>query len=224
MNNQAKQNELVERLSHAYFFAKRRIINEGYANEIDWQDSINFSSITESVFLREAAWVILASGMSDAIISKKFDAISNAFCNWEIDKIKKQKAKCRTTALHIFNNDKKIDAILFIAKKINDEGFDQIKREIQTSGIEYLITLPFIGPATSYHLAKNIGFSVAKPDRHLVRISEKIGFASPHLLCSAIASRIEEKISVVDLVIWRYATINKNYIYSLSSFIGRLAH
>ena len=63
--------------------------------------------------------------------------------------------------------------------------------------------MPFMGPATSYHLAKNLGFQVAKPDRHLNRISESNGFKNAHELCEAIASQTREPISVVDGVLWR---------------------
>ncbi len=72
-----------------------------------------------------------------------------------------------------------------------------------------------MGEATSFHLAKNIGLNVAKPDRHLVRMSSALGFESVNILCSEISNLIEENISLIDLVLWRYATLDKNYIDKL---------
>ncbi len=79
-------------------------------------------------------------------------------------------------------------------------------------GVDFLKTLDFIGPITCYHLAKNIGLDVVKPDRHLVRITEATKFANPHDLCSLIAEMTGDKITVVDLVLWRYATLNDQYV------------
>jgi hypothetical protein len=221
MFKQTKQKELTDRLAHAYFFAKKKLLNQGYADEIDWQDNINFDDINASIFLKEAAWVILASGMSDIVISRKFESITVAFHHWDIEKIASQKAKCRSKALKCFNNAKKIDAILFINEEIQRKGFSNIRKKIQVSGIEYLQTLPFIGPATSFHLAKNIGFPVAKPDRHLLRISKSLGYFSPHELCKVISDRISEKVALVDLVIWRYATLDRDYLQTINRFVNK---
>ena len=83
----------------------------------------------------------------------------------------------------------------------------------------YLESFPFIGPITKFHLAKNIGIDVAKPDRHLSRISKMLGFASVQELCESISQRIDEKVSVVDLVIWRYATIDKKYLEKIGRYL-----
>jgi hypothetical protein len=64
------------------------------------------------------------------------------------------------------------------------------------------------GPVTVWQLAKNLGFDVPKPDRHLVRIAEQLGFSSPSQLCGAIADVSGEAVKVIDLVIWRYLADN----------------
>jgi hypothetical protein len=53
---------------------------------------------------------------------------------------------------------------------------------------------------------------VAKPDRHLLRVSKALGFKSPQALCSTISDFTGEKVAVVDLVIWRFATIEQDYL------------
>lgn len=52
----------------------------------------------------------------------------------------------------------------------------------------------------------------AEPDRHLVRISEKFGYGCPETFCNDISRYTGEKTSVVDIVLWRYATLEKKYL------------
>ena len=91
-------------------------------------------------------------------------------------------------------------------------GVAVVKQSIRRHHLSFLQHQPYIGPATCYHLAKNLGLNVAKPDRHLLRVSEVLGFESPQLLCSRISDLTGEKVAVVDLVIWRFATIERDYL------------
>ena len=196
--------DTIEKLAHAYFFAKKYVIKNGYSNEIDWQEEIVFEDITESNFLKEAAWVILSSGMSYKVIANKFPDISDSFYNWQdINIIINNKKKCQKKALKIFNNPQKINAILYFADFLFKEDFNNLKKVLKKTGANYLLRFPYMGHATSLHLAKNIGLYTSKPDRHLQRISKTCGFDSTNELCKTISDRICENISVVDLVIWR---------------------
>jgi hypothetical protein len=81
--------------------------------------------------------------------------------------------------------------------------------------LEYLETLPMIGPVTSRHLARNIGIDCVKPDRHLVRIAETFGYGpcgNPREAaetCTRMCRDIQrdigmaERIGTIDLVLWR---------------------
>jgi len=65
-------------------------------------------------------------------------------------------------------------------------------------------------------LAKNLGFRVAKPDRHLRRIAGTLGFPSVDALCDSIAAHVGDSQAVVDLVFWRYATLFSDYLQRLT--------
>jgi hypothetical protein len=210
----------IELLANAYFVAKKFIINRGFADEIDFSDENIFDRLTEKQFLKESAWVILSSGMSYNVISKKFDLISETLMQWDIKLINNNILKCKNGALKIINHPGKINAIIHISKVLAQRGFEIIKADISEYGIDYLKIFPYIGPATSYHLAKNIGFNVSKPDRHLLRISKTMGFSSPNELCTCLSKLISEKISTIDLVLWRYATLDKNYLNKISYLMG----
>jgi endonuclease III len=87
-----------------------------------------------------------------------------------------------------------------------EDWFDQLKRS--EDKIEYLDSLPWIGPITKYHLARNIGIDTVKPDRHLVRLAKRYGYNSPLELCKEIQKTIPESLGVIDLILWRYCNLN----------------
>lgn len=199
-------------LAKVYLLAKEFVLQQGFDSEIDWQEDVSFAGVTESDFLREAAWVILCSGFRESILRKRFDQISKAFLHWESGRvIAGRSSSCRAHALSIFRSECKIAAILTVAERVATNGFAAIKARIEADGVNFLMELPFIGETTAFHLAKNLGLQVVKPDRHLVRAAKAMGYSSPDHLCRAIGSIIDEKIAVVDLVIWRYATLNPHY-------------
>jgi len=117
-----------------------------------------------------------------------------------------------TAALAVFASPRKIDAILEIVAHVHARGFRQVKTDISVKGVDYLRQLPFMGPATSFHLAKNLGLDVVKPDRHLVRIAEATGHSTPDELCQEIAREVGDRVAVVDLVLWRYANLRSDYL------------
>lgn len=220
MNEIDKVPRELEQLATLYMFAKQAVINDGYASEIDWQDGIVFDHLTETDFLREAAWVVLSSGMSELVIRRKFPQISDAFLNWEsASQIAESASECSEVALRHFRHQKKINSILTIAIHISESGFEVIYERIRKDGPSYFSQFPYFGPATSRHLAKNIGLQVAKPDRHLTRISERTGYCTPERMCADIANLVGDKISVVDIVLWRYATLHKDYPQFFRPFI-----
>ncbi len=197
----------------AYLTAKEQVIQAGFAYEIDWQYRVKFEGISESTFLREAAWVILSAGMREQIIRKKFPVITKAFKNWKnASYIVAHRDECRRQAMSVFGHDRKIDSIIGIAEEISEDGFPMVINQLEQKGVQYLQSLPFMGPATSFHLAKNIGLSAVKPDRHLCRIAEKAGYCCPEALCDEIARTVGEKLPVIDVVIWRYANLNRDYL------------
>jgi hypothetical protein len=202
----------VQRLVESYLTAREIVINRGYAAEIDWQDSRCLSLLSESEFLEEAAWVVLSTGMRESVIRRYFPKISSAFLNWvSSETIVKNRSSCEAMAVKVFNYPRKISAIGSICERIARTGFSTFREKIQSEGVDFLQTLDFIGPVTKYHLAKNVGLDVVKPDRHLVRWAKAANFKYPKDLCQAIAEITGDKLSVIDLVLWRYATLDPEY-------------
>lgn len=170
-----------------------------------WQAQSDLCEFTESDLLREAAWVILCSGFREAYVRSCFSFVSLCFCEWESAALICENADlCRVTALSRFGNARKIEAIINTAKYVRETGFNIYKMAVLQDPITSLRCLPYIGVITAFHLAKNLGANVAKPDRHLSRFAAVQGFHNAHALCSAVAQATGDAQNVVDVVLWRY--------------------
>jgi hypothetical protein len=205
-------------LASAYIRAKMKVLAAGYAHEIIWQKNLRTEDLTERDLLRECAWVILSSGMRESVIQRKFPGIGQAFFEWtSAEVIVWHHDQCVEAAMALFGHRGKIEAIAKCAHIIYEKGFELLHEELTSSPIDALQQFPFIGPATSHHVAKNIGFPVAKPDRHLCRFAELSGYQTPADLCQALADYIGDPIAVVDIVLWRFATLHHDYMTSFLS-------
>ncbi|TPK87049.1 hypothetical protein FJ936_06795 [Mesorhizobium sp. B2-4-13] len=68
--------------------------------------------------------------------------------------------------------------------------------------IEFCETLPYVGAITKYHLAKNLGVDVAKPDVWLERVASQSG-ETVQELCGRLSKQSGDSVSIVDYVIWK---------------------
>lgn len=188
-----------------YTVAKQAVVALGFGQELCWQQSLDLAAFSESDLLREAAWVVLCSGFREVVVRRVFPYVSLCFCEWEsAELIVEYREHCRAAVLPRFSNSRKIDAIIQTADLLNQVGFDHFKRCVLASPIETLRSLPYIGPITAFHLAKNLGLPFAKPDRHLQRLAARIGYESVQDLCHDVADVTGDSVQVVDLVLWRY--------------------
>jgi len=183
MKANSNADERLRLIAKGYYIAKSTLIKEGYAAEVDWQYEVSLRDLDESTFLREAAWVILSSGMRETVIRQKFSDISEAFFDWaSAGRIVEHADLCTARAADHFRHQAKLAAIVTVAAHVSQQGFSRVVENVRNNGIEYLQQLPYMGPATSCHLAKNIGLPLSKPDRHLLRLANKLGYINPHQL------------------------------------------
>jgi hypothetical protein len=90
------------------------------------------------------------------------------------------------------------------AHRIESEGFEAFRVRIEGDTMSELEKFPYIGTVTKFHLAKNLGLDVAKPDRHLVRVANRFGYEDVQKMCRDIFDICGDKIAVADLVLWRF--------------------
>lgn len=189
-----------------YKSARSWIEQSKHSNEVSWLQCASGSILTESYFLREYAWVVLNSGFRESVVRKHFDFISLAFCDWSsAQEISKNAEGCLAAAGMVFSHRQKLSAIVQTAKLLDDWSFDRFTVLLRDEGVAFLERLPFIGRITSWHLAKNIGMDVAKPDRHMIRLANKFGYSDVQVMCTEIAKVTGDSMSVADLILWRFA-------------------
>jgi hypothetical protein len=219
-------NSSIYSIISAYESVKKILLQAGYGDEIEWQRTRKIDFICEESFLKEIAWVILSSGMRERVIRRVFPNISTAFFDWHSSEaIARNPERCRGGALARFNHSGKIDAIISVAQHVAQNGFDSFWDNLSKDLLQNLQNLPYLGPATSLHLLKNLGIPTSKPDRHLTRLAFLCGSPSPQELCTEIARFTQDDVHVVDVVLWRYATLDTSLrFFGLSLEKGRLTY
>ena len=73
---------------------------------------------------------------------------------------------------------------------------------VATNKVEFCSRLPSINDISKFHLAKNLGADVAKPDAHLTRLA-KGHDESVQALCDRLAAGSGLRSATVDLLLWR---------------------
>lgn len=172
-----------------YLKLKEAIIERGYAHEIDWAETVK-EPPNAYHFFREVAWVIVNSGMKNQVAEGIWMKIMLA--------LEGERRVCTA-----FKHPGKAKAIqdLWDRRRII---FGKYKKA--DDKLAFLEALPWIGPITKYHAAKNLGMDCCKPDRHLVRIAKACGLEVTEM-CLRLAKATGDRIGTVDLVIWRAANL-----------------
>lgn len=185
------QNGKEQELANHYFSAKEFVIEHGFQKEIDIVDNRIFEEQDGIDFFTEFVYVVLNAGMKNQVAEKIF-------------------VRYAKNGLGAVKHEGKRRAI-GKAERYYDTWFSILQKKISVNEkLDYLETLPWIGPITKYHLARNLGIDVAKPDRHLVRLAKSYGYkgdSGVQQMCEEIAKRTGDRIGVVDVVLWRNANL-----------------
>lgn len=162
----------------------------GFAGaDIKWSENVKPPETAED-FALEAAFVICNSGMHHAIARAIYDRVQLALWNGQ-------------SAFDKYKHPGKAAAIDDVWARREQLLADYMAADDKVAFCE---TLPWIGPITKYHLAKNFGAQVAKPDVHLQRLSDLHGVTAQHL-CERLAEVSGFKVATVDLILWRACAV-----------------
>lgn len=170
-----------------YLGLRSKVRELGYKHEIDWAQSVQPVS-DPLVFWHEFAWVVLNSGMKNQVAEGIWRKVRPV-------------VEAGGSAHSVFGHKGKAEAIDSVYRN-RDWMLKQYMAA--TDKLQFLRDMPWIGRITCMHLAKNYGFDVAKPDRHLVRIAGAEGVQE---MCARLAGESGDRIATVDLVIWRAANL-----------------
>ena len=162
----------------------------GYADaDIEWSENCGPPASAED-FAREAIFVICNSGMKNTVARGIFNRVLAALARGD-------------SARTAFNHPGKARAIddIWARREEYLAGFLSA-----ADPLEYCASIPWIGAITKYHLAKNFGAQVAKPDVHLQRLAALEG-STPQALCERLAQESGFKIATVDVLLWRACAV-----------------
>lgn len=172
-----------------YLGLKDQVRLHNYGRDIDWAQSLKPVSDPFD-FWAEYSWVVINSGMKNQIAEQIWKKVRPVVMNGG-------------SAGSVFGHKGKCAAIDYVWKN-RRRLLVRYHRVPNTDKLEWIGELPWIGEITKWHLAKNLGFDCAKPDRHLVRIAGEEG---THALCARLAEESGDRIATVDVVIWRAANL-----------------
>ena len=194
-----------EAIIQFYKQAKQFIIEQGYQWEIDLVYSRTWEQAQPDHFFAQYCFVVFNAGMKNQVAQKIYEKFM-ATMDMELDGETMQEtadARIKSLDVSVIGHEGKRGAIRDAIKSYRRWFKElQIKKNNERR-VEYLETLPWIGKITKYHLARNLGIDVAKPDRHLVRLCEKFGFENVQEMCGYISKSTGDRIGVVDLILWR---------------------
>lgn len=168
---------------------REKVAAAGYALDVEWAENVS-APLTATDFATEAIFVICNSGMKHTVAEKIYRRVMRAL-------------DAGNSARTAFGHVGKADAIDYIWENKRDL-FTAFRKS--NDHLEFCGSLPWIGKITKYHLAKNFGIDVAKPDVHLQRLADHYG-TTPQLLCEKLADETGLRVNTVDVVLWRACAI-----------------
>lgn len=156
--------------------------------DIDWSENVAALPETAEGFAADAIFVICNSGMKHTVARKIYEDVIQALCvGGKASDAFGHKGKCAA-----------MDAIW----RDRDKLYAEFMALPEGERVEWLGGLPWVGPITKYHLAKNFGVDCVKPDVHLSRLAAALE-TTPDDLCAEIGKRTGLKKRTIDLLIWR---------------------
>jgi hypothetical protein len=170
------------------------LVERGYGADYTWSQNLRPPATPEALAC-EYTWVVVNSGMKNTVAHKIFDRV------WP------RLLEGRPLYPAAFGHRGKALAI--------GQTWDRRARhfsDLQAIGADTALllawceSLPWIGPITKFHLAKNLGADVAKPDRWLERLAAPSGETVDEL-CARLARASGDRIATVDLILWRACAI-----------------
>ena len=187
--------------------AHRYVIAYGFQWEIDLVENRHFKDIDA----QHLAWNFLfcalgSSGLNNKVVQKQYDKFVFEYGGGE-------------NAFESIPNKRIRDAVVFVWSHKEDILSKLKIKNTDEDRIEYLKTLPQMGPKSAYHFARNIGIDCIKPDIWLNRLAYGYGFyeenyPDPYHMCLEIQNHLPivngppyYRIGTIDVILWRYCNL-----------------
>lgn len=187
-------------ITAATFTEIRARLGELAEDDIYWAERLAAPKCADD-FASEAIFVICNSGMKNTVARGIFErCMVSLRCGWPVR--------------DVFGHPGKAAAIERIWREREALLRDYLAAPDK---LEFCSSLPWVGDITKYHLAKNLGADVAKPDVHLQRLADREQ-TTAQALCERLARELGLRVATVDTVLWRACALGV-----LNSRTGELA-
>lgn len=158
-----------------YLRVRARLAALGHGGDYTWAQSVAPPATAEDLVC-EYTWVVLNSGMRNTVAQGIMRRVWPALV-----------ATC-AIGPSVFGHRGKAAAIesVWADRARHYQAFGVASGLGVPTVLAWCDSLPWVGPITKYHLAKNLGVDCAKPDRWLERLAAIDGSTS-HELCARLA-------------------------------------
>lgn len=191
---------------------------ENFPEDLEWSRDViqtDLKDVTKQWFYSEYAHCVYCSGFSVRIVRMKQDALSEAYYDYDPVKVAANPEEVRRKAMRkaCIRNERKVNAIIKGAGIINKLEWPKFLYQVKEN-MNLLKVLPYIADVLKYHLARNIGFNLIKPDVHIKRLAKYYGL-DPFEMCEMLSEKMGLPRHTVDSVLWRAAQQKKVPLGSL---------
>lgn len=176
-----------------YLRVRCQLFERGWYGDWQWAQTVTMPTTPEA-FVREYTWVVLNSGMKNTVARGIMDRVWPAVTSG------------KSSAGEVFGHEGKAQAIDYVWAHRKVLHAQARAADASKDLVRYCQALPWIGPITCWHLAKNLGANVCKPDRWLMRLADAED-TTPAELCTRLAAATGDRIATVDLMLWRACVV-----------------
>lgn len=164
---------------------EQAVKSAGFLANIDWTEQLAAPSDSDE-FARAAIYVIANSGMKNSVAMPIYDR-----CIAALERAQEVR--------RVFGHPGKAQAMETIWAK-RYELFEEYL--IAPDKIAFCASLPWVGPVTKFHLARDLGDDVAKPDVHIDRLARR-DRTTVERMCRRLARQSGYRVGTVDIILWR---------------------
>ncbi len=192
-----------------HFEAAREFAEERAPRWVEWcRTRPPVEQVGHVDFIAEYAFVVSVSGFRASVVEERFPRLAKALHGFDPEQIVRMPYQQIRDLYerHMLRNGAKAEAFARGIRALADfETIQKLKAMLAKGHVDCLKSLPWIGDVTKYHLARNLGVDVAKPDVHLTRLAKKFGYDDVGRMCADLAAEFDERVAAVDGILWEYA-------------------
>lgn len=164
---------------------EKALLGAGHHLDVAWSEQLSPPKSAEE-FAEAAVYVIVNSGMKYAVAQAIYlRCLARLHSEKKVRRSFGHKGKARAIDW-IWQRKKELFAAYLAA----------------SDKLEFCGSLPWVGPVTKYHLAKDLGLDVAKPDVHLARLAER-DRTTVARLCRRLSGQTGYRQATIDTLLWR---------------------